>query len=59
MYKVIKNFIDKETSKKYLAEAEHKPTSAKRGNELVSKGFLKEIKETKKGAVVNEPGETK
>lgn len=44
-YKVLKRFIDKETSKKYEVDAEY--PNQKRGNELVELGYLKEIQEKK------------
>jgi hypothetical protein len=48
VYKVIKNFIDKETMKKHITDSEYTPSSAKRGKELVELGYLKEIKKKPK-----------
>lgn len=46
-YKVLMNFIDEDTSEKYLVNQEYETTSLERGKELVSKDFLKEIKDKK------------
>lgn len=48
MHKVIKNFIDLETNKKYLKDDEYSPSSQKRGKELVKKGFILEVEKPKK-----------
>lgn len=47
MYKVIREFIDKETMDKQSVGSDYTPTSDKRAKELMEKGFIKEIKPKK------------
>jgi hypothetical protein len=48
MFKVINDFIDKETMEKHIVGSDYTPSSAKRGKELIEKGFIKEVVKPKK-----------
>jgi len=47
MYKVLKNFIDKDTQQKHIVDSNYEAT-AKRGKELVELGYVEDVKEVKK-----------